>query len=929
MFSRYWDKLPFVGRLLVTASIALLVAGVAMLYVSARGDARDTAQMLQKDLEHELIYLPASMADLVVIGDFSTLQQNLDRLVQRREVHAIVFRDANNALIKSMDLPLPHSTPTWFADWIGLHDIAGQAEVRIGGHYYGAFQVTLTAQHAINHAWTRLLQHLGILLLAIALDFAGIWLILRRGLKPLEALDAGSQYLAEGHFERRIAPQGGPELRHTIAAFNRMAEHVQANIGALAESEGRVSAILQSIGDGLIATDTAMRVTFLNGIAESLTGWTQQEAAGLGIAEVMHIEHALTRQPAEIPVGRVLETGLVIGLANHTVLIARDGRRYHIADSAAPIRDALGQMIGVVMVFRDVSEPYRLRTALEDSQARLALALKGADLGLWDWNVQTDDIVFDERWAGMLGYRLGELEHTFAAWQRLIHPDDQAMTKQHLQEHFSGSSVQFDVELRMRGKNGDWHWVLTRGRVTERDAQGKPLRMTGTQLDITERRSAQAEVERLAFYDPLTGLSNRRLLLDRLIQEFTVAKRTQQFGAVLFIDLDHFKHVNDARGHAIGDLLLKQVAHRLSVHLREMDTVARLGSDEFAVLLPKLSDTLTHAASAARNVADKLRTLLAEPYLLEGDEHYLTVSIGVSLFPEGDDESCESFLRHADTAMYRAKEEGRNTVRFFEPAMQQAVENRLAMERELHDALSRNEFRIYLQAQHDAAGRIVGAEALLRWAHPQRGLVPPSAFIPLAEETGLIVPIGDWVLSTSANLLKQWEMAGHDLRLSVNVSPRQFGEADFVARVREILAQSGASPSRLTLEITESLLMSDVGEAIARMTELQHLGVRLSIDDFGTGFSSLSYLKRLPLHELKIDRAFVSGLPRDADDTVLVETILLIARQMRLEVVAEGVETEAQNDWLKDKGCDMFQGFLLGRPIPETEFMARLEQIAA
>ncbi|MEW5769945.1 MAG: EAL domain-containing protein [Pseudomonadota bacterium] len=921
MPNHIWDRLPFVARLLVTACAALLVAGVAMLYVSAHRDAHEAETALRWQMDNELRGLASSIADEVVIGDFASLQQNLDRQAKRTGIGRIVYRDASNAVLESRGLTVGAVAPAWFAGWMGLQETTGRTELEIGGRYYGSFELTLSPQQAINRAWKRLLQHLSVLLLAILLDFLGIWLVLRLGLKPLRTLDAGSQALAAGDFSTRLPLSGSPELRRAIAAFNHMADEVQGTVKALAESEGRVSAILKSIGDGLIATDRTMRVTYVNPIAESLTGWMQAEAAGRGVAEVFRIEHALTRQPAEIPVARVLETGHVVGLANHTVLVARDGRRYHISDSAAPIRDADGEMVGVVMVFRDVSESYRLRTALEASQARLALALKGADLGLWDWNVLTGDLVLDERSTGMLGYHLDAIPPEIGAWERLVHPDDLPQAKRALETHLQGLSPQYEAEHRMLTKQGDWRWVLSRGRVTERDAEGKPLRVTGTHLDITERKGAQAEIERLAFFDPLTGLPNRRLMLDRLRHELAAARRNQRSGALLFIDLDHFKHINDARGHAVGDQLLREVANRLVMHRREVDTVSRLGGDEFVVLLPDLAGDINIAATAARNVADKLRASLGELYVLDGGEHYLSVSIGVALFPDGEDETCESLLRHADTAMYRAKECGRNTVSFFEPQMQLAVEHRLALEHELHDALAKKEFQLHLQAQHDRDGRLVGAEVLLRWNHPTRGMVPPSSFIPLAEETGMIVSIGDWVLAASARLLKELETAGHDLRLSVNVSPRQFQEADFVMRVREILSESGASPQRLTLEITEGMLMGDAGEAIARMAELEHLGVHFSIDDFGTGYSSLSYLKRLPLSELKIDRGFVSGLPRDPDDAALVVTILLIARQMGLEVVAEGVENEAQLEYLKERGCDHFQGYLLGRPMPVEEFL--------
>ncbi len=1045
MSVRLWDRLPFVARLLVTASLALLVAGLAMLYISARSDALDAAMALGTQLDSELRTLPAEVADILVIGDFSSLQQNLDRQIRRPTIAGIVYRDASGTRLESRDDPVAPETPDWFAGWLGLRDLQGNIDAGVGGRSYGSFEITLTAQHAINRAWSRLLQHLSILALAIGLDFLGIWLVLRLGLRPLQALDEGSRSLAGGRFDQRILPQGSPELRHVIDAFNHMAGEVETTVQALAASEGRLSAILQSIGDGLIATDTAMRISYLNPIAESLTGWTQAEAVGRPVGDVFHIENALTRQPAEIPVGQVLETGRVVGLANHTVLVAWDGRRHHISDSAAPIRDAKGELIGVVMVFRDVSESYRLRTALEESRARLALALKGADLGLWDWNVQTGDVVYDERWAGMLGYRLDEIKQVFATWEELVHPADLPLARRALDDHLHGLTPQYEAEHRMRAKNRDWRWVLTRGRVTEWDAQGNALRVTGTHLDIsgrkraeealrlaatafetteaiiitdqrglilrvnnaftaitgyteaevtgrspgevlrsgqqdaafyaamwrrlheegqwegeiwnrrkngeiypewlsikcardgdghishfvanfldiTEHKRVQAEVERLAYYDPLTALPNRRLLLERLRHELAAARRHHRCGALLFIDLDHFKNLNDAYGHAMGDLLLQEVGRRLSSQLRQDDAVARLGGDEFVVLLVNLGSQLAEAATLVRGVAEKLRAALGQVYKLEGGEHFVSASMGVSLFPE-DNEGPDELLRHADTAMYRAKEAGRNCLCFFEPAMQAAVEQRLALERDLREALARSEFRLYLQAQQDASGRIVGAEVLLRWEHPVRGLVSPASFIPLAEDVGLIVSIGDWVLAESCRLLKHLENRGHDLRVAVNVSPRQFREPQFVEGVRQTLADTGACPFHLTLEITEGMLLDNLGETISRMSELERLGVRFSIDDFGTGYSSLAYLKRLPLQELKIDRSFVSGLPRDSDDAALVETIMAIASQMHLDVVAEGVETEAQRDFLRARGCDIYQGYLFGRPIPAEAFLLGL-----
>lgn len=742
----------------------------------------------------------------------------------------------------------------------------------------------------------------------------------------LTRLASAAHQVSAGQLDARVEDAQQDEIGQLAHDFNRMVETLQTTVQDLAAAQGEVTAILQSIGDGLIATDTTMRVTYLNPIAEALTGWSDAEARGRGIAEVFNIVNALTGQPAEIPVGRVLEKGLVVGLANHTMLISRDGRRYHIADSAAPIRDHVGKLLGVVMVFRDISESYRLRADLETQRTRLALALKGANLGLWDRDLMSDALIVDERWAGMLGYRVEDFAAVKDPWVALIHPDDVPVAKRAFKEHLEGRSPQYEAEFRMRAKDGQWRWILSRGRITERDAEGRPLRVTGTHLDITERRAAQEEIERLAFYDPLTQLPNRRLLLDRIERELAEARRQGRHGALLFIDLDHFKQINDAHGHTAGDTLLLEAASRLKGHLREVDTVARLGGDEFVVLLPGLAADATAAAAAARHISDKLRGLLCQPFDLGtvGGLCHLGASIGVALFPDGAGENGEALMRQADTAMYQAKAGGRNTVCFFEPRMQALVEEHLALENDLRAAIAEGQFELYLQGQYDAERRLVGAEVLLRWTHPQRGTVPPSSFIPLAEESGLIDELGEWVLRKAALLVRELEEAGHDLRLSVNISPRQFRHADFVSRVRAILTETGASPARLVLEITESLLLADVGEAAARMHELQALGLRFSIDDFGTGYSSLSYLKRLPLQELKIDRAFVAGLPQDTDDAALSKTILLIAEQMHLETVAEGVESDAQFAWLKLSGCPCFQGYLFGRPQPAAAFLARL-----
>ncbi|MDZ4075784.1 MAG: EAL domain-containing protein [Hylemonella sp.] len=441
-------------------------------------------------------------------------------------------------------------------------------------------------------------------------------------------------------------------------------------------------------------------------------------------------------------------------------------------------------------------------------------------------------------------------------------------------------------------------------------------------VDITERRENEARIHRLAFYDPMTDLPNRRLLMDRLAMALHTAQRSGACTAVLFLDLDHFKNVNDASGHAVGDALLLQVAQRLSSLLREQDTVARIGGDEFVILLPHVGEESHSASLVALGVAEKIRKALQQPVELGRQVYASGCSIGVTLLTP-QSRSVDDLLREADTAMYRAKAAGRNAIAFYEPAMHAEVQERLALELDLKHAIAAGQLALHLQTQVDAAGRPCGGELLLRWLHPARGYVSPAQFIPLAESTGLILELGHWVLAQGCQMLVTLAQAGHAMPLSINISPRQLRESDFVAQVRRALADTGAPADRLIFEVTEGHLVEDVDKILGRMRELAALGIRFSIDDFGTGYSSLAYLNRMPLYELKIDRSFVQGLPDDLHARGIVETVLSIARNFSLHVVAEGVETQAQADYLLNSGCPSLQGYLYARPVPLQDWLAQ------
>lgn len=484
----------------------------------------------------------------------------------------------------------------------------------------------------------------------------------------------------------------------------------------------------------------------------------------------------------------------------------------------------------------------------------------------------------------------------------------------------------WEGEIWNRRKNGEvYPAMLTITAV--KDDQDVVLNYVSTMTDITINKAVADEIKSLAFYDPLTQLPNRRLLMDRLSHALTTSMRKKQHGAVLFLDLDHFKTLNDTLGHEVGDLLLQQVAERLLANVRETDTVARLGGDEFVVIMENLSHKDVDSAAKVEVASIKLLAAVSAPYQLESSLYYSSSSIGVTLFG-GERITADEVLKQADIAMYQAKSDGRNAIRFFNPTMQQAINERVALENDLRYAIEQQQFELYYQIQVDEAQRPLGAEALIRWHHPVRGLMCPASFIELAEEVGLILPIGQWVLEAVCSQLKSWlqnPLTQH-LSLSLNVSAKQFAQPNFVQLVKNTITHQGINPERLNLELTESLLLTDVEGTIATMSALKEIGVRFELDDFGTGYSSLQYLKQLPLSQLKIDQSFVRNIVTDSNDLVIVQTIIAMAKSLRLSVIAEGVETDAQRQYLLNMGCKRHQGYLFGRPMPIGEFESKLAQ---
>lgn len=571
------------------------------------------------------------------------------------------------------------------------------------------------------------------------------------------------------------------------------------------------------------------------------------------------------------------------------------------------------------------------------SNERVELALSGADLGLWDLNVQTEQLVINTRWANMLGYKLNEVAHTLSAFKALIHPDDATHAIKMLDMHLAGEVEELNVEFRMRHKDERWLWVQCKGRVVSRDAFGRPLRMVGTHMDITERKTFDEEIKRLAFYDVLTGLPNRRLLIDRFERALVASERNMQYGALIFIDLDNFKTLNDTLGHDKGDILLVQVAERLKDCLRDSDTVARFGGDEFVVMLDQLDMDHASAQQQVEAVGEKIIHSLNLAYDLKGVPYFSSPTLGATLF-NGLFDSVDDSLKRADMAMYQAKNAGKNCLRFFDQHILSDLLNKTTLAEDLRNAVRDKQFYLSYQPQINIDGKITGAEALLRWHHPKRGMVSPIEFIPLAEENGLIIQLGSWVLETGCQQLVEWSKNTETAQysLSINVSARQFHQHDFVEQVLETLARTGANPQRLKLELTESMLVNDVDDVISKMSQLKLEGVSFSLDDFGTGFSSLSLLKLLPLDQLKIDKSFVRDVLTDANDAVIAKTIVALANSLGLTVIAEGVEVEGQRDFLAENGCYDYQGYLYSKPLAidefenfRTQFMQTAEPVSA
>jgi diguanylate cyclase (GGDEF)-like protein/PAS domain S-box-containing protein len=756
-----------------------------------------------------------------------------------------------------------------------------------------------------------------------------ISLVARTLTRPLQSLSEIARRLGAGDLTARtvVGPRASGEIATLSDAINWMADSVQKahhtleakvqeRTAELSHERDRAQGYLDIAGIMLMALDRTGRIAMINRKGAQLLA--QQESALLGVDWFQHFIPAEKRADARRSYAYMMGPGAPQTEHCENHIINASGQQLLLAWNSTLLRNDAGDVVGALFSAEDISARMQAEAAL-----RIAATAFEAQEGMFITDTARAILQVNHAFTEITGYTQQE---AVGCDPRLLN------SGRHDAAFFAAMTASIE-------RDGTWHGEIWNRRksgeiypewltiTAVKDDAGLTTNYVATFTDITLRKAAEDEIRNLAFYDPLTGLPNRRLLMDRLELALVASARHHRKGALLFVDLDNFKTLNDTLGHDKGDLLLQQVANRLLSCTREGDTVARLGGDEFVVMLEDLSENALAAVNHVEAVGKKILAMLDQPYQFTDCAHQSSASIGATLFGEHQ-ETIDEPLKRADMAMYQAKAAGRNNVRFFDPQMQAVVTARATLEAGLRDALEHDQFLLYYQPQVMGERQITGAEILLRWQHPQQGIVAPAEFIALAEETGLILPLGHWVLDSACMQLAIWdsriEMA--DFTLTVNVSARQFHQADFVDQVLAVLEQRGANPRRLKLELTEGLLISNVEDVIAKMNALKEKGVGFSLDDFGTGYSSLSYLKRLPLDQLKIDQSFIKDILIDPNDAAIARVIVALAGSLGLAVIAEGVETEAQRSFLALHACHCYQGYLFSPPLPLDEFEALVQQ---
>lgn len=743
--------------------------------------------------------------------------------------------------------------------------------------------------------------------------------------RPIGKLVDATRRIARGELGYTITDDSKNEFGELAGHFNSMSATIKEGYAqleeeiaqhkvtqaALMDSESFLNTIFDSIRDPFCIINRSYEIVRINDAYAKMTRKSPEELIG-------KICYKTLLDRSDICDGCIVLRSFLSGdSCAKEKMIEDEGMRTWVEIYTYPIDDGNGGISHVIEYTRDITERKRSEEALRSSEERYALAAKGANDGLWDWDLTTNRIYYSYRWESMVGYGEGELTPRPDEWFSRVHPDDRGELELKLNAHLKGQSSHFESEYRIRHKDSSYRWMLTRG-LAVRKEDGRPYRMTGSQTDITTRKTAEEQLLHDAFHDALTGLSNRALFMDRLNHVMVSSHRDlEALHAVLFLDIDRFKVINDSMGHTVGDRLLEAIAGKVSACVRPGDTVARLGGDEFAVLLENIK-----SQSDAVEVSLRVQKELLSPFNIEGHEIFTSTSIGIAM-SDKDYKNPEQILRNADIAMYQAKAKGNGCYEVFDTRMHANVVDRLQLEADLHRAIEHNEFTLYYQPiMNVKKSDLIGFEALIRWVHPERGLIYPADFIPLAEETGLIFPMAEWTLWEASRQLLKWQKlypSDPPLKMSINISGKQFSRPDLISILSAIVAETGVRPEDLALEITESMIMANVDAAAEMMKKLRQMGVQIHIDDFGTGYSSLNYLHRFPVSVLKIDRSFISKLTANGDHGEIISSIVSLAQSMNIEVIAEGVELAHQLSNIIQMQCNYAQGFLFSRPMKSSD----------
>ena len=790
-------------------------------------------------------------------------------------------------------------------------------------------QLTTYASIKINHAKTALVITL---VVTFVLGIIVAIILTKSVTKPVKELVNATRMISSGKFGTTISFKDKTEFGELASHFNKMStaikegyEKIQQETKERWQAEEAViksgkflHTIFDSIRDPFCIIDNNYKIVRVNEAYAELKKKEINELVGKKCYEA-------TRGKSRICDECIVKaTFLSADPAERANLITYDdGTRIWLEIHTYPIFDEEGNVSHIIEYIRDITDRKLADEAMRESEERYMLAARGANDGLWDWNMKSNDIYYSSRWKSMLGFKEGEIKNNPAEWLDRIHPDDRMHVETEIAAHINGHTPNLQSEHRIMHKNGTYRWVLVRG-LAVRDAILNTYRMAGSITDITERKMTEEQLIFDALHDALTGLPNRVLFMDRLTHAVDREKRkSNELFAVIFLDMDRFKVLNDSLGHTAGDKLLVAISQRLKEGLRPGDTIARLGGDEFAILLEDLKD-VKEAIQISERVLEKLRLT----FDLDGQEIFATASLGIALSSK-EYENPEYLLRDADIAMYQAKANGCNRYEVFDNSMYDNAVARLQLETDLRQAMNQEEFRLHYQPIISMkTGKITGVEGLIRWQHPLKGLINPDEFIPTAEETGLIVTIGEWVISEAAHQLSRWQKIfpfDPPLTVSVNISSKQLLPT-LVKHIKDVLGKTGLDPGSLILEITESILMESAEMVAPLLLQLKGLGVKLYIDDFGTGYSSLSYLHGFPVDVLKIDRSFIARIGSNGDNLEIVKAIVTLAHSLDMKVIAEGVETEEQLEKLKKLGCEYIQGFFYSKPLEMKMFEDLLKQ---